>query len=75
MEKHVHISLIMAYKLLSSLHKRAHQQCWINKEGRQPSLGNAQQVQVIRDKQDEKKKECYAKFSDRCQHQSVSREG
>ena len=27
MEKHVHISLIMTYKLLSSLHKRVHQQC------------------------------------------------
>jgi hypothetical protein len=25
MEKHVHISLMMAYKLLSSLHKRKHQ--------------------------------------------------
>jgi hypothetical protein len=27
MAKHVHISLIMTCKLLSSLHKRAHQQC------------------------------------------------
>jgi hypothetical protein len=27
MAKHVHMSLIMTYKLLSSLHKRIHQQC------------------------------------------------